>query len=68
MLRPEPRRIDDELLPAGKIAAVRDREEGNPVKLHTLDPGIGIEDDVEEEVRAFVDAESNRRTGCEATY
>ena len=46
---------------------MRDREKRNAVVLHTLDPRVGVKDDVEDEVAALVGSKSHHNAPEEAT-
>ena len=44
-----------------------DREERNPVKLHPLDPRLGVEDDVEEQMTALMGSQPDHDATQEST-
>ena len=50
-----------------QIVAMRDRKEGNAVKLHPLDARLGVEDHVEEQVAALVSNQPDHKTTHEPT-
>ena len=65
VLHPETGRGDRELAARRQTAAVRDGEERDAVEVDPAEPGVGVEQQIEEQVAAFVRSERHGAAGEE---